>query len=390
MKKTLLFISGLLMTLGVYAQEPPCDCDACREKAASGMQFTLPGLKGLERPVERPEAEPDETVPTADEGCGDCGHDHGEEHDELHNAVVQSSEDHDGHDGHEHGDCANGHDNEDEHAEGIALSDEMIRQAGIEIHTAVGGRISSSTVFPAEIKLNRDRSAAVSPRYDSIVRQVYAEIGSRVKKGDRLASLENRETMATYTVSAPLDGLVIARNVAVGEIARVDEVLFEVADLSSVWADISIFPQYQHLIREGLPVSFIAHDGHTAHGRLQYISPIISHETRTLTARCVLEQAGEDFMPGAFVRARISLRAAEVPVRVPRKAVQVLDGEAVVFVPGEHGFIPKVVLQGLADDQHVEIRHGLQPGDRYVAEGAFVLKAQTITGGMDPHAGHGH
>ena len=172
---------------------------------------------------------------------------------------------------------------------------------GIQIREAKGGTVARSSVFPAEIKLNSDRAASVSPRYPSIVRQVFAEIGDEVKKGDVLASLENRETLAVYTIAAPLDGTIISKNLAVGEAASEDKVLYKVADLSSVWADISIFPKYQHLVRKGGKVQLIAHDGHTASGVIKYISPIVSHETRTFTARCVLKGADEDFTPGAFV-----------------------------------------------------------------------------------------
>ena len=278
----------------------------------------------------------------------------------------------------DHDHAAEGHDHPAEEA------------GGVEIHEAEGGTIAKTAVFPAEIELNRDRSASVSPRYASIVRQVFAEIGDEVKKGDILASLENRETMAVYTVSAPLAGTVISKDLALGESAGPDKVLFEVADLSSVWADISIFPKYQHLVRKGMPVEFIAHDGHTARGKVKYISPIISPETRTFTARCVLEGADEDFTPGAFVRARIEVETIEAAVVVPREAVQTLEGETVVFIPADPGFQTQVVALGLAGEHHVEIKAGLHPGDSYVAAGAFVLKAQMVTSGMDPHAGHGH
>lgn len=266
----------------------------------------------------------------------------------------------------------------------------MMTQAGVQIRKAKGGTVAKSSVFPAEIKLNRDRTAAVSPRYSSIVRQVFAEIGDEVKKGDVLASLENRETMAVYTVSAPQAGVIISKDLAVGETAAEDRVLFEVADLSSVWADISIFPKYQHFLRKGMAVKFIAHDEHTARGTVKYISPIVSHETRTFTARCVLKGARDDFTPGAFVRARINVEKANVAVVVPREAVQTIHGESVVFVPGDEGFITAPVKTGLADGSNVEIKSGLKPGDQYVAVGAFVLKAQMIVSGMDPHAGHGH
>jgi membrane fusion protein, heavy metal efflux system len=297
------------------------------------------------------------------------GHDHGAEEEEA------------GHEGHDHGDAA---------PEGIELTEDVIKKVGIQILEAKGGAVARSSTFPAEIQLNRDLTSAVSPRYPSIVRQVFAEIGDEVKKGDVLASLENRETLAVYTVSAPLDGVIIRKDLAVGETAGEADVLFEVSDLSSVWANINIFPQHRHLLRKDMPVTFVARDGHAAQGTIQYISPLVSQETRTFTARCVLEGAGEGFTPGAFVRARMVMDQAEAAVVVPREAVQLIDGEAVVFVRGEHGFVATPVQTGLADDAGVEIRSGLKPGDPYVATGAFALKAQQVTSGMDPHAGHNH
>ena len=154
----------------------------------------------------------------------------------------------------------------------------------------------------------------------------------RVLEGDVLAELENRDTLARYNLEAPISGVIILKDVAIGESAGDDDVLFEVADLSTVWADISIFPRYQHFLRTGMPVEFIAHDGHTAKGVVKYISPIISHETRTFMARCVLEGVDEDFTPGAFVRAQINTERVNARVRVNREAVQMIEGEPVLFV----------------------------------------------------------
>ncbi|MBT8042636.1 MAG: efflux RND transporter periplasmic adaptor subunit [Pontiella sp.] len=377
MHKSLVILGCLLAVLHAAGQEekesaPACSCPSCLATAAGEEHpYTLPGLQGLnEESTVNAAVEADEHA-----DCDHEGHDHSAHAEESHD-----DHDHDDHAGHDHAD----------HAEGIELSAEMIRKVGLQIHEAEGRSIAKAAIFPAEIKLNGDRTAGVSPRFDSIVRQVFAEIGDAVSKGDVLASLENRATMAVYTVSAPFDGVIITKRLAVGETADAGQLLYEVADLSTVWADISIFPRYQHLVRKGIPVTFIAHDGHTAKGTVKYISPIISHETRTFTARCVLEGADEDFSPGAFVRAQINLETAEVPVAVPVEAVQSVDGEKVVFIPDEHGFQTVAVEPGLADQRYVEIRRGLKPGDRYVAVGAFALKAQMLTSGMDPHAGHGH
>ncbi len=357
MKTTTTLLILLLAGGYAFAQQATnetlaCDCPDCRAKAASGETgFSLPELAGLEA-----ELDP-----------------------QNHEATAEDHAEHDEHAEHDLGTEG-----------GIEVHGDMADEVGIQVYEASAGIIGRTSVFPAEIKLNRDRMAGVSPRYDSVVRQVFAEIGDEVKKGDLLASLENRETLAVYSVSAPLDGAIISKDLSVGETVEAGKVLYEVANLETVWADINIFPQYQHLIKKGMPVEFVAHDGHSAQAVVKYISPIVSHETRTFTARCILKDAGEDFTPGVFVRARITTETADVVVRIERAAVQMIDGEPTVFVPDEHGYEPVTVGTGLADDHFIEITHGLEPGERYVAAGAFTLKAELITSGMDPHAGHNH
>lgn len=376
--KTISILILVLAANHVFAQQPEteplaCDCPECQDKAASGdTGYTLAGLAGLNAEEEH---NAHDHAEEAHEEPVDTDHNEPAEHDHDEEVVDEL----DLHEGHEHAEAGMGE-----------IQDEMAEEVGIKVLAAKGGVIEKMSVFPTEIKLNRDRTAAVSPRYASVVRQVFAEIGDDVKKGDVLASLENRETLAVYTIAAPLDGVVIAKDLAVGETADADKVLYEVADLSTVWADISIFPQYQHLIKKDMRVELIAHDGHAAHGTVKYISPIVSHDTRTFTARCVLEGAGPDFTPGAFVRASIATETASVDVRVERAAIQSIGGETVVFISDGHDYEPVDVETGLADDHYVEIKQGLNPDDRYVAVGAFTLKAELITSGMDPHAGHNH
>lgn len=303
--------------------------------------------------------------------------------------TVHDGHDHAEHEAHDHA----GHDHEthaDHDAEVLKLSPEVAADLAIEVREATGGSIERQRAFPAEVLLNRDRLAAVKPRFSSLVRVLHAEIGDSVRQGAALATLENRETLAVYTVEAPHDGLVLSKNAAVGELVGEDTVLYEVADLSVVWVDLHIFPQYQHDVRKGQPVSLFAPDGHQAQTVVNYISPLITPETRTIRARCILENPEEDFRPGAFVQAWLAVEAAEAKVRVERDAVQDLDGEPTVFVESPAGYAPRAVTPGLSDGAFVEIREGLQVGERYVARGAFHLKADMLTRGMDPHAGHGH
>jgi cobalt-zinc-cadmium efflux system membrane fusion protein len=271
-----------------------------------------------------------------------------------------------------------------------AHGDHAAEPAALELKAASGGLIERQVAFPAEIRLNRNRFAAVSPRYAGTVRELHAEPGDTVKQGDVLAVLENRETLAAYTIHAPLTGTVIAKNSSTGESAGEETVLFEIADLSSVWAEIYIFPQYQQAIRKGAPVQLIAPDGRTAGTVIDYVSPLVSPETRTFKARCVLADSDGRFAPGSFVRAQIAVESVHANVRVEKDAVQMMNGESIVFIQDEDGVEPRDVQTGLSDGVFVEIKSGLKPGEKYVARGAFELKAELVTSGLDPHAGHGH
>lgn len=268
------------------------------------------------------------------------------------------------------------------------------RQAGkpaaLEIKAAAGGLVERQVTFPAEIRINRNRFAAVSPRYVSTVRELRAEPGDTVKQGDVLAVLENHETLAVYNLTAPLAGTVISKNSSVGESAGEETVLFEITDLSNVWVEINIFPQYQQAVRKGAAVQLTASDGRTAQTMIEYVSPLVSPETRTFKARGELSYPNGSFAPGSFVRARITVESVQADVRVEKEAVQQLNGETVVFIQDADGLEPRDVEAGLSDGTFIEIKSGLKPGEKYVAHGAFELKAKQVISGLGEHAGHGH
>ena len=67
-----------------------------------------------------------------------------------------------------------------------------------------------------------------------------------------------------------------------------------------------------------------------------------------------------------------------------------IEDRDVVFVPTEEGLVAQPVRLGRSSRTHVEIVRGLCPGQKYVAKGAFQLKAHIVTSGLGAHAGHGH
>jgi cobalt-zinc-cadmium efflux system membrane fusion protein len=199
------------------------------------------------------------------------------------------------------------------------------------------------------------------------------------------------EVFTRYEVRAPFAGTVVDRHITLGEKVGDDSEIFVVADLRTVWVDLSITQKdFPHIVR-GAEVTVSAGYGiPDARGVIEYVSPVLGEATRTATARIVLPNPEGLWRPGLYVSASLTVAETEVPVMIPRTAAQYLDEEWVVFVEEGDGFEPVPVGLGRGDDERVEVVSGLSPGQRYVAEGAFECKAKVVTSNIDPHAGHGH
>jgi cobalt-zinc-cadmium efflux system membrane fusion protein len=210
---------------------------------------------------------------------------------------------------------------------------------------------------------------------------------------DRLGALseEDHARFALYEIVAPFAGTIVEKHIALGELLKDDSEAFVVADMSTVWVDLSVFQRDLPHLRKGRPVVIGFGEGMAdARGVLDYISPLVDQRTRTIPARVVLDNTEGLYRPGAFVSARILLADPRASVVVPHDAVQTIDEQPCVFLPVNDGFTPQRVVLGHTTDSSVEVVSGLSAGQLYVEVGAFELKAHMITATMDSHAGHGH
>ena len=198
---------------------------------------------------------------------------------------------------------------------------------------------------------------------------------------------EAEASLTLYPLTAPFTGSVVEKHIVQGEALEADAEAFAIADLSSVWVDLSIYQQDMGLIQEGQTV-VISSGGHRDRGSIVYVRPIVGEETRTALARVVLDNAHGRWKPGMFVNGLISVDATEVPVVVPKAALQEVEGQTVVFVQTAEGFVPRAVSVGAENSGQVAIASGLAAGDRYVASGGFALKSELQKSEMS--AGHAH
>ena len=180
-----------------------------------------------------------------------------------------------------------------------------------------------------------------------------------------------------YEIRAPFAGTVVEKHCALGEVLTGESDAFVLADLSTVWATITVYAQDLGRVQTGQSVQIRAEGlGTTASGLIAYLAPVANETTRTVYARVDLPNSERQWRPGTFVTATITLERQPAAVVVPIDAVQRVRNDTVVFVAAGEGFEPRVVTVGRMDAARAEITGNLKPGERYVSRGAAVLKAE--------------
>lgn len=273
--------------------------------------------------------------------------------------------------------AAQSHSEPDHEEEGhIELTPEQIKNAGIEVAQAGPANIREHLPLYGVVAPNAERVREVAARFPGVIRSVSKRIGDVVKQGEALASVESNESLQTYSVVAPLSGVVTARSANPGEQTG-DKSLFTVADLSNVWVELSLFPRDIAKVRVGQSVRVKSGDtGVTGEGKVVYVAPFGSSTNQTLTARVLLDNADRKWPPGLYVTAEVTLANTAVPLAISSAALQTLDQDNVVFVQSEEGFEPRPVQLGRSDGEFAEVTAGLKPGETYATTNSFILKAE--------------
>ena len=221
-------------------------------------------------------------------------------------------------------------------------------------------------------------------------RQKLMALGVSKASVDRLPNQKDA-SLTRYEIVSPLKGQVLEKNLSLGEMVGSAAPVYRVADMGSVWVSINLLQKDLPNLKKGMDVQVWADDAIVpASGELTFIAPLVGKETRTAEGRATISNPDGEWRPGLFVKAKIQSGNEDIPVLIPKKAVQTLEGNPVVFVPAEGGFEATPVSIGQSDRIRVEIVSGISPGDSYVIDGAFELKATLMTDSMDSHAGHGH
>jgi cobalt-zinc-cadmium efflux system membrane fusion protein len=274
-----------------------------------------------------------------------------------------------------------------DNSEGRTLIPASIAQEmGIRTETVGPVTLAETRALTGRVQTNPNRLSRVRPRFAGVVVEIRHELGDVVRAGDILATVQSNESLQDYHVKAPINGLIIKRDVQVGE-ATGNEPLFIIADLSEVWVELDVFVHDLDLIKKGQAVMVESLDGnYRKAASIDWVSPLTAHASQSVRARVIVANEDGALRPGQFIRGRVTVAEQAVSLAVRQAALQRFRDFQVVFARFDDVYEVRMLKLGRQNHDWVEVLGGIEAGTQYVTENSYLIKADIEKSG----ASHDH
>ncbi len=232
---------------------------------------------------------------------------------------------------------------------------------GVVAMQGADGRAQDSMRNLAEASLSRLRN------WDISAEQIVALTGSS-------------ESKRTLTFRSPASGIVTEKKAVQGMRFMPGEMLFQIADLSSIWILADVFEQDIGGIKVGASVTALisAYPGKSFKGRISYIYPTLNADTRTVPVRIEVANPGMLLKPGMFAQIEMAVGSREPLLTVPESAVIDSGTRRIVLIQvGDGRFEPREVKLGARSDKYVEVLDGVGEGESVVVSANFLIDAES-------------
>jgi len=210
----------------------------------------------------------------------------------------------------------------------------------------------------------------------------HAQIEKMIEKCSEFDEKEYKCELADpyLSILTPISGTVISRNAIIGDFIEPGNRLFTVSNLDILWASLDAYERDVPFINResGIVIRSHLYKNRTFNGKISYISDVIDEKLRTVKVRVEVENKDGLLKPNMYIQGLIENESQEQEIIVvPEEAVQIIDGQKIVFIPEKEGiFRVNPVQTGNKIEDQIIITGGLNKGDHIVVEGAFTLKTE--------------
>lgn len=333
---------------------------------------------------------------------------------------------------------AEGHGHKSEE-EGSVLELDQERARGVKTTKIEKRAIAETLRVPAEIRFNEKNRAIVGARVSGWIERMAIFANQAVRKDDLLAEMYSPEFLSAQQeyllildrekrgtadaaslvadaknrleilgltaeeiealaksrapyprqhIHSPMDGVVVEHKVTPGDNVQPGQALFVVADLSSVWAEISLTETQLGQAQSGqaVTISVKTYPDRRFKGELLSVGANLDEATRTAKARALIQNPGRLLRPGMFAEAEIVLGRGEPVMALPEAAVlRNAEGKWVVYIEEEPLHFKPVEVKILRRAGNQVVIDGLAPGSQVVTEGAFFIQSELAKGSFETH-----
>lgn len=195
--------------------------------------------------------------------------------------------------------------------------------------------------------------------------------------------LKSGKASSSVDIKANTSGIVMTKRVNRGDYISQGDILFDIANLSQVWAVFNAFEKDLPFLQKNDKVKFTlsALPGKIFSGKISFIDPIINATTRTARIRVEIDNHKMELKPEMYATAEISttLKGLEGKITVPQSAVLWTGKRSIVYVRHEHMSMPTFQLReielGPSLGGSYVVLEGLKEGEEVVSSGAYVIDA---------------
>ncbi|NPV00110.1 MAG: efflux RND transporter periplasmic adaptor subunit [Brevinematales bacterium] len=196
--------------------------------------------------------------------------------------------------------------------------------------------------------------------------------------------LKTGETQVHTAIYSPINGTVLKMNAYTGMYVKEGDIIYEIADLSSVWMEAEIYEQDISDVHIGMEVSAtgIAFPEKALKGKITFISPLLDPMTRTVKIRAEFQNPGGILKPGMYVDAVITGKTQQKALVIPATALLDTGMRKIVYVSLGNGLYEgRTVIVKPKIGDYFPVVSGLKEGEKVVTYGAYLIDSQAQLSG---------
>ena len=266
----------------------------------------------------------------------------------------------------------------------VTLTEEQLEHVELKTEIAATGDLDMTHKAAGRVSENMNKTAKVASTLDGRIAKLNADINDPVKIGDVLALVQTPELIGKpLELKAPIDGIVIERNQAVGELVDKTSAVYVISDPADLWVIAEIKERDLAAVKVGQEASFtvLAYPAETFRGKVVRIANKVETDSRTVEARIEVRNDDGRLKPGMFADVEITTTVMKDVLVISDAALQTDEDKQVVFLAlGGSKFEKREVKLGLEQHGRVQVLEGIKPGDKVVTEGSFILKSEMLKG----------